>query len=119
MRWRKRTTETADPQAETLVRATCQKCGEVVFPVNRLTVHILDSGASHVAYRCPDCGVRSTQSVPLSVTTTLCRVGVSVRPLTRPAEVDEPHGGPPITEQDVTAFVEELSRPDWQAELAP
>jgi predicted RNA-binding Zn-ribbon protein involved in translation (DUF1610 family) len=104
--------------SETLVRARCADCGEVVFPLSGLTVLMLDSGSSYVAYRCPDCGRRSTQPVPLAVTTTLSRVGVAVLPLTRPAEVDEPHAGPTITDDDVTAFVGAFSRPDWQAELS-
>jgi hypothetical protein len=43
---------------------------------------------------------------------------VTVRPLARPAEVDEFRFGPPIDEGDVAAFVAALDRPDWQAELA-
>lgn len=118
MRWRKRAADSHHPRAETLVRAGCTDCGEVVLPLTVVTVHIQDSGVAHVAYRCPDCRVRNAQWIPSSVATTLRQVGVSVHPLNRPAEVDEVRAGPPIKERDVTAFVQALRRPDWQAELS-
>jgi hypothetical protein len=47
----------------------------------------------------------------------LRQVGVAVRLLTRPAEADEAHDGPPLTDVDAADFVHLLERPGWEAHL--
>ena len=70
-----------------------------------------------MSFPCPECGVRSIRRLPAPVVSQLRRAGVAVRLLTRPAEADEVHHGPPLDELDAGAFVRLLERPGWEAHL--
>jgi hypothetical protein len=101
------------------IRAHCAGCGDVRFPAAAITVHADTSrGTSHVSYACPRCGVRSAVQVPTAMADMLRQQGSSVWILTRPAEADEVHDGPPFTEAEVTAFAAALQHPGWEAELS-
>jgi hypothetical protein len=62
--------------------------------------------------------VRSVRRLPAPVVDQLRRAGVAVGLLTRPAEADEVHVGPPLDELDAAEFVRHLERPGWEAHLA-
>jgi hypothetical protein len=101
------------------IRALCRDCGEVRFESFSARVHVeADSGTNHMSFLCPKCGVRSVRRLPPSVVEQLRQAGVAVRLLTRPAEADELHNGPPLDDLDAADFVRLLGRPGWEAHLS-
>ena len=70
-----------------------------------------------MSFPCPKCGVRSVRRLPPPVVEELRRAGVAVRLLTRPAEADEVHDGPPLDELDAAHFARLLGRPGWETHL--
>jgi hypothetical protein len=102
----------------TWIRAVCQDCGDVRFVSSSARLHVdADSWATHLSFPCPKCGVRSVYRLPASVVEQLRQSGVAVGLLTRPAEADEVHDGPPIDELDAAGFVRLLEQPGWEAHL--
>jgi predicted RNA-binding Zn-ribbon protein involved in translation (DUF1610 family) len=102
----------------TWIRALCRDCGEVRFRSSLARLHA-DAGSetARVSFPCPKCGVRSVRRLPAPVVNELRRAGVVMELLTRPAEADEVHEGPPLNELDAADFVRLLERPGWQAGL--
>lgn len=91
---------------EALIRVLCHDCGEVRFGSSSARLHVdADSGTARMSFACPKCGVRSVRRLPAPVANQLRLAGVAVRLLTRPAEADEVHVGPPLDELDVADFV--------------
>jgi hypothetical protein len=70
-----------------------------------------------MSFPCPKCGVRSVRKLPAPVVNQLRQAGVAVGLLTRPAEADEVHDGPPLTELDAADFIRELESVGWGAHL--
>lgn len=106
------------PEPTTLIRALCHDCGEVCFGSSLARLHVdADSGTARMSFPCPKCGVRSARRLPAPLVDQLRLAGVAVRFLTRPAEADEVHRGPPLDELDVADFVRLLERPGWEAHL--
>jgi hypothetical protein len=100
------------------IRARCRDCGEVRFGSFSARLHVdVASGTAHMSFPCPKCGVRSVRRLPAPVVDQLRQAGVAVRLLTRPAEADEVHDGPPLDELDAACFVRLLERPGWEAHL--
>ena len=100
------------------IRAICRNCGEVRFGSFSARLHVeVDSGTAHMSFPCPKCGVRSVRRLPPPVVEKLRRAGVAVRLLTRPAEADEVHDGPPFDELDDARFARLLGRPGWETHL--
>ena len=98
------------PSEPTLIRAICRDCGEVCFGSSIARLHVdADSGTARMSFPCPKCGVR--------VVNQLRRAGVAIRLLTRPAEADEAHAGPPLDELDAADFARLLEQPGWEAHL--
>ena len=103
---------------EALIRILCRDCGEVRFGSSSARLHVdANSGTARMSFPCPKCGVRSVRCLPAPVVNQLRRAGVAVLLLTRPAEADEVHGGPPLDELDVADFVRLLEQPGWEARL--
>jgi hypothetical protein len=103
---------------EAWIRVLCRDCGEVRFGSSSARLHVdADSGTARLSFPCPKCGVRSVRWLPAPVVNQLRRAGVAVRLLTRPAEADEVHVGPPLDELDAADFVRHLERPGWEAHL--
>ena len=102
----------------TWIRARCRDCGEVRFASFLAHLHVdADSGTARMSFPCPKCGVRSARPLPAPVVNQLRQAGVAIGLLTRPAEADEAHNGPPLNELDVADFVRLLERPGWEADL--
>ena len=100
------------------IRACCRDCGEVRFRSSLARLHVdADSGTARLSFPCPKCGVRSARRLPASVVNQVRQSGVAIRLLTRPAEADEVHVGPPLNELDAAEFVRQLDRPEWDADL--
>lgn len=103
---------------EAWIRALCHDCGEVRFASSCARLYVDDdSGTARMSFPCPQCGVRSVRRLPAPAVNQLRLAGVAVRLLTRPAEADEAHGGPPLDELDAADFVRLLQRPGWEAHL--
>jgi len=106
------------PPEPTLIRALCNDCGEVCFGSSSARLYVdADSGAARMSFQCPKCGVRSARTLPAPLVNQLRLAGVAVCLLTRPAEADEVHDGPPLDELDAADFVRLLDRPGWEAHL--
>ena len=106
------------PTGPTWIRAVCLDCGEVSFDSSSARLHVeAGSGTARMSFPCPKCGVRSARRLPAPVVDQLRLAGVTVRLLTRPAEADEDHEGPPLTDLDAAAFVQLLERSGWEAHL--
>lgn len=102
----------------TWIRACCRNCGEVRFRSSLARLHVdAGSGTARLSFPCPKCGVRSARRLPTSVVNQVRQSGVAIRLLTRPAEADEVHTGPPLNELDAAEFVRQLKRPEWEADL--
>ena len=102
----------------TWIRALCRDCGEVRFASSSARMYV-DAGSrtTRLSFPCPRCGVRSVVSLPAPFVDQLRQAGVALRLLTRPAEADEAHDGPPLTAVDAADFVHLLERPGWEAHL--
>jgi len=102
----------------TWIRACCRNCGEVRFRSSLARLHV-DAGSwmARMSFPCPKCGVRSARRLPAPEVDRLRQAGVAVRLLTRPAEADEVHDGPPLNEFDAAYFARLLEQPGWEAEL--
>ena len=102
----------------TWIRVLCRDCGEVCFASSSARIYVdADSGTARLSFPCPKCGVRSVRRLPAPVVDQLRQAGVAVRLLTRPAEADEAHDGPPLTDLDAADFVHLLEQPGWEAHL--
>lgn len=105
-----------DATEPTWIRARCRDCGEVRFRSSLARLHAdADSGTVRLSFPCPKCGVRSARRLPPSAVDQVRRAGVAIRLMTRPAEADEAHAGPPLNDLDAAEFARRLERPDWDA----
>lgn len=111
--------DTHDGAEAATVVTTCPDCGPVRVGARSVVVFV-DAGAAgavRVAFACPACRPRTTHQLERKVLPALRAIGVSVRLLTRPAEADEAHDGPPLTTADVDAFCAAMEDPAWPRSL--
>jgi hypothetical protein len=102
-------------QATTWARITCDGsgsdgCGVVRVRTDTLVLRVgVHDGVSQVRFACPRCHRVELQPLDDEATVTLLFAGVATEWWDLPAELSEPHDGPPLTEIDLAA---------WQAMLA-
>lgn len=111
----RRTVRAAHGAEQTTVVTTCPDCGEVRLDVRAVTV-LVDEGApdaARLAFACPMCQRATATRIQPAGFTALRSAGASFRLLTRPAEADEAHHGPPITADDIKAFCRAMDDPAW------
>ena len=97
------------------VVTTCPDC-EVVRVPARSVVVLVETGPPRVVrvtFACPVCRRRTTHRLEPVVLGGLRALGVPFRLLTRPAEADETHNGPPITAEDIDDFCAAMEDPAW------
>ena len=108
-----------DRNVETVVKATCQSCGEVELRPIDLRLRVCSTPeASVYHFTCPRC--EKVIVKPASdgrIVTLLTSVGVPTIHWDLPAELDEAHDGPPLTIDDLIDLHFQLERPDWAAQL--
>jgi predicted RNA-binding Zn-ribbon protein involved in translation (DUF1610 family) len=100
---------------QTTVVTTCPECGEVRVDVHAVSV-LVDEGtpdAVRLAFSCPMCRRNTATRIHRAAFGALRIAGASFRLLTRPAEADEVHHGPPLTAADVDAFCTAMDDPAW------
>lgn len=101
----------------TVIKGVCKTCDvEVYLPAPDVTVYQTGETLNY-RFRCPDCGWITAKPSSLHVALLLLEAGCGFEQITRPAEVDEPHDGPPITETDYLDFKLDLWRTNPLAEL--
>jgi predicted RNA-binding Zn-ribbon protein involved in translation (DUF1610 family) len=104
---------------DTIVKATCPVCGDVEMEPAELELRVCTTvEASTYHFTCPRCDQIVVK--PASdgrIVTLLQSVGVPTVYWELPAELSEPHAGPPITMDDLIDLHELLDRPDWAEQL--
>ena len=100
-----------------VARATCPRCGVVHVDVGGLAL-IRWGDARWYQFSCPRCRDSVVTDTDERIATAMLEAGVTVRVLDPPAELDEPHTGPPVTLDDVLDLRLALEADDWIAEHA-
>ncbi len=102
----------------TTIKATCPGCGEVDLTSDDILLRIGAARAvNSYGFTCPTCGDYVEKPADERIVRLLLSGGVIPVPVHVPAEVLEPHAGPPITYDDVLDFHEMLGRDDWYDQL--
>lgn len=113
-----------DPARQTMVKASCPQCREVVIAASDVIMWIFagDFAAgevaepvSHYEFRCPSCFCRRVEPVTQFVFTRLRHL---VAAYEIPAEAVESHSGPAIGHDDALDFMLAEARTDFLSELA-
>jgi hypothetical protein len=97
------------------VVTTCPDCGTVRVPARSVVV-LVENGSRRVVratFACPECRRRTTHRLEPMILGGLRALGAPFRLLTRPAEADEIHDGPPLTAEDVDDFCVAMEDPAW------
>jgi predicted RNA-binding Zn-ribbon protein involved in translation (DUF1610 family) len=101
--------------AETIVKTTCRRCGDVELDPAQLELRICSvPDRSVYAFTCPSCfeSVIKPAADP-RVVTLLQSVGVQTVGWEVPAEFDEQRAGPPLNSDDLIDLMLALEEPDW------
>ena len=106
--------------ATTIVRATCQRCGDVEMTPEHLELRVCtDLQRSTYVFTCPSCDTLiSKPAADARVRRALLAVGVRTVEWSFPAELTETHNGPPLTEDDLIDLMLLLEQPDWALRLS-
>lgn len=103
------------------IRATCPACGDVDLTVPQISALVcVTTNEGSYAFQCPECRLSVSKPAERRVVDLLVSAGVELAVWEVPAELREPHAGPPISYDDLLAFHYEISEPDWLTRvLAP
>lgn len=98
----------------TTVRAVCPPCGtvEITAPDVHLLVCAARPELSTYGFACPACHMPIEKPAPHGVVVQLLSAGVTPHALVIPAEVLEPHDGPPLGYDDLLDLALELAALD-------
>ena len=103
----------------TLILVWCGACGEVELEVSQLTVRVCrDDDSAAYTFVCPTCSLPAAKPAGRDVVEVLVAAGADLVFWRLPAELAEPHAGPPITEDDVDGFRRLLDTAGWFERLA-
>lgn len=90
------------------IRASCDTCGDVEFPPDKVKVHAPDDGgAGTYAFQCPSCSLTVVRTAERPVMDLLIAAGVAFTTWRRPAELVERDAAPqvgPLTHNDLLDF---------------
>jgi hypothetical protein len=87
------------------VRASCPDCGDVELSADTVQVRVcVDDGAGSYAFRCPRCRMAAAKPATTSIVHLLVSWGAPLTMWRLPAELREPHDGPPLTHDDLLSF---------------
>lgn len=108
----------SEETAVAIVRTTCPTCGDVEMTIGDLRVRLCsDTNEGSYAFRCPSCETLVAKSIEASVVDVLVVAGVHLDVWQLPAELDEPHSGPPVSYDDLLEFHFQLEEHDWLEQL--
>lgn len=100
------------------IRASCPMCGDVELGIAEVQVMMCAStNEGSYVFRCPDCQLAVSKPAEPTVVNVLVASGVQMSVWQLPAELEEPHAGPPVGYDDLLAFHFELERDDWLERL--
>lgn len=105
--------------AETIVKTTCEHCGDVELDPSQLELRICSvQDRSVYAFECPSCNVSVIKpAADPRVITLLRSVGVPCVDWVIPAEALEPREGAPISNDDILDLMLALEDPSWMDRL--
>ena len=88
-----------------MIRASCPTCGDVELTTNDVRVLLCSTTyQSSYAFQCPSCRVAVAKAAEPRVVDVLLASGITLSVWRMPAELDEPHAGPPISYDDLLEF---------------
>lgn len=100
------------------IRASCPTCGDVEFTTGDVRVLVCSTtNEGSYAFVCPACRLAVSKPAETRVIDILVASGVSMSVWHMPSELDEVHGGNPISYDDLLRFHFDLQRDDWVDEL--
>ena len=104
---------------ETIVKATCPRCGDVELTPSDLELRICSSPAFSIyVFTCTHCDtVVAKPAADERIVALLSSVGVPMVRWDLPAELEEAHEGPPLTLDDLIDLRLALDTPDFVAQL--
>jgi hypothetical protein len=98
----------------TLIRATCNDCGDVEMGTADLTVRVCeDTEAGTYVFRCPVCTAPVVHDADRPTVDLLVSSGCRLEVWNVPAELGERPGGPPFTHDDLIDFHDTLHGANW------
>lgn len=99
----------------TLIRATCEDCGDVELGTRDLVVRLCeDTAFGSYVFRCPVCESPVVHDADRPTIDLLVSSGCRLEVWNTPAELAEPRpGGEPFTHDDLIDFHDVLHRSDW------
>jgi len=98
----------------TVIKASCQECGDVELGVSELRVRVCTSDTQGTyVFRCPSCQMSVTKPAEPRIVDLLVASGVELIEWQLPAELFEPHRGEPITHDDLIDFHRLLQSDGW------
>ncbi len=100
------------------IRASCPTCGDVELRIGDVEVKMCSStGEGSYVFRCPSCLLAVSKPAEPNVVEVLVASGVRLSTWQLPAELDEPHYGPPISYDELLEFHFDLRGDEWVREL--
>lgn len=99
----------------TLIRATCDDCGDVELGTGDLLVRLCqDTDSGTYVFRCPRCDLAVVREADRPIVELLVSSGVQMELWSLPSELGEWHPtGKPWSHDDLIDFHELLDRRDW------
>jgi len=102
----------------TTVRAQCSECGDVRLQIEDLTVVVPDDDTpASYRFRCPVCADMVVREAGTRIVELLVGAGAVEEHWHWPAELAEPHVGPPLTPDDLLDFHVLLGTAGWFDEV--
>ncbi|MEX2292487.1 MAG: hypothetical protein WD691_01765 [Acidimicrobiales bacterium] len=102
----------------TVIKASCQECGDVELTVGELSVRVCETATqSSYVFRCPTCQMTVSKPAEQRIIDLLVASGVELVEWRLPAELFEVRDGQPITHDDLIDFHALLQSDDWFADV--
>jgi hypothetical protein len=102
----------------TRICVQCPTCDVVVMAAHEVTIrHCTDDGRWDYWFHCPTCDRRAAGRSNAVHALEAFAVGSHLDAWQLPAEMYEPHDGPPLTLLDLLEFSLALTEPEWFREL--
>ena len=95
----------------TTIRTTCHRCGDVELTTTDIRLELgAESGVGNYRFDCPFCGAVQRRPANERVVSILMATGVEYEIIALDS---------PITEDEISEFVDALEQENWISKLAP